>query len=550
MINKKIITIDITPDLDSEINENGGIMWEHNATLLKFVLDSKFVGDYKYYIEYRSLMGTRVRTEYLELNTEDNSIVYNIPITMSSLKGVECYFNIVRIDEDGNTIQVVKPRKFGLTFDYSYDTDNHLCKINDFSINSLLEAIRLGTFKGDQGEKGDKGDRGEKGDTGGISEEHAVDNFCNVFKGEKSGFIVSLEDISPIQHEIKVNVRSKNLFDISKISDNSSVANNNDGSLTVVANGYSVNTNKKLQELCPSLKAGDVCTLTLKTDSTFANFIFLSGLGRTWNSGASVTITDEMLNSEFVIYGRHTSEEDYGQPTVISDIQIELGDVSTPFVPYLNPVGESLKKMGKNLLPYPYHETTKTENGVTFTDNGDGTITVNGTATADTTFYFNRVKMDEINLPPAIYTLSGCGDGASTSTYYCYTEMRVKDKNLKTLVDYGNGGTFDYSTLTASNIDNINSFLRIKAGFTAENLVVKPQLEYGNKATEYEKYVSPEIFVSDNDGNVGGVVTDIPNITLIPQSVGAILDCSYNKDINRIIDKIVKSIEKLGGQVE
>ena len=42
---------------------------------------------------------------------------------------------------------------------------------------------------------------------------------------------------------------------------------------------------------------------------------------------------------------------------------------------------------GKNLIPYPYVNTTMTKNGITFTDNGDGTITVDGTATADTRFY-------------------------------------------------------------------------------------------------------------------------------------------------------------------
>ena len=30
----------------------------------------------------------------------------------------------------------------------------------------------------------------------------------------------------------------------------------------------------------------------------------------------------------------------------------------------------------KNLLPYPWYETTKSANGLTFTDNGDGTITL------------------------------------------------------------------------------------------------------------------------------------------------------------------------------
>lgn len=41
---------------------------------------------------------------------------------------------------------------------------------------------------------------------------------------------------------------------------------------------------------------------------------------------------------------------------------------------------------GKNLLKYPYIETTKTRLGITFTDNKDGSIGVKGTGT-DTTYY-------------------------------------------------------------------------------------------------------------------------------------------------------------------
>ncbi len=148
----KIISIDITPDIQGEINENAGVMWEHNATTLKFNIAPDYIGDYRYYIEYRSLIGTKVRTQYLALDTETNTITYNIPVTMTCLKGVECYFNIISIDGDGNTVQVVKPRKFCLTFEYSPDTDNSIARENDFSINALLEAIRLGTFKGEKGD--------------------------------------------------------------------------------------------------------------------------------------------------------------------------------------------------------------------------------------------------------------------------------------------------------------------------------------------------------------------------------------------------------------
>ncbi len=204
----KIISIDIIPGNNEEITENAGVMWEHNATTLVFNLAPDYVGDYRYYIEYRSLLGTKVRTEYLDLTCEDNTVSYMIPVTMSSLKGVECYFNIVSIDTDGNTIQVIKPKKFCLTFDYSPDTDNSIAKVNDFSVNALLEAIRLNTFKGDKGDKGEKGaqgekgDKGDRGDDGDVTEKFVTDLFgefvekiwsTNILNKSDSDFLTNIQ---------------------------------------------------------------------------------------------------------------------------------------------------------------------------------------------------------------------------------------------------------------------------------------------------------------------------------------------------------------------
>lgn len=61
-----------------------------------------------------------------------------------------------------------------------------------------------------------------------------------------------------------------------------------------------------------------------------------------------------------------------------------------------------------NLFPYPYAETTKTENGITFTDDGNGSITVLGTATADVNFRIVAYT-DPITLAAGTYTLSGTG---------------------------------------------------------------------------------------------------------------------------------------------
>ena len=50
-------------------------------------------------------------------------------------------------------------------------------------------------------------------------------------------------------------------------------------------------------------------------------------------------------------------------------------------------------EIGKNLIPYPYMYTTRTVNGVTYTDNGDGSVTVSGTATGYSDFFFKIMSI-------------------------------------------------------------------------------------------------------------------------------------------------------------
>lgn len=74
------------------------------------------------------------------------------------------------------------------------------------------------------------------------------------------------------------------------------------------------------------------------------------------------------------------------------DIQTLDGNISD-IQDDINNIWKTQGKLGvKNLIPYPYLMTTKTNNGVTITDNGDGTLTVNGTA--KTAIFFNLCNID------------------------------------------------------------------------------------------------------------------------------------------------------------
>lgn len=142
----------------------------------------------------------------------------------------------------------------------------------------------------------------------------------------------------------------------------------------------------------------------------------------------------------------------------------------------------------KNLLPYPWNETTVEKNGITFTDNGDGSVTANGTASANTTFYFivrNNARW-RLEVPKGMYKLTGCPSGGSDSTYSLYFNAYRKGTSTAQsgLRDNGNGGYINYSYDAWC-----GGYIDIKSGTRCDNLVFKPMLRpFYSTDDEYADY--------------------------------------------------------------
>lgn len=113
----------------------------------------------------------------------------------------------------------------------------------------------------------------------------------------------------------------------------------------------------------------------------------------------------------------------------------------------------------KNLIPYPYTDTTKTENGITFTVNDDRSITISGTAEKDAFFYLCTVDFGNNNM---------WNETANNNGYYVSgCQHFFYNGNNKASVILVPSGT-DYST---------------------NPITVKPQIEEGTTATAYTPYV-------------------------------------------------------------
>lgn len=163
-----------------------------------------------------------------------------------------------------------------------------------------------------------------------------------------------------------------------------------------------------------------------------------------------------------------------------------------------------------NLIPFPYANTTTTTNGITYTVNEDGSITANGTATANAFFYLSN----DLLLPPGTYIFNSPNSNR---------ELRASLNNLDGTLDrYPEAGTS--FVITEDKILKI--YLVILSGNTVENITYYPQLETGITATEYTQYVADLSAVSVK--RVGKNLFDINS---------AILESKYNVRIenNKIL---------------
>ena len=173
---------------------------------------------------------------------------------------------------------------------------------------------------------------------------------------------------------------------------------------------------------------------------------------------------------------------------------------------------EQKQYTGKNLIPYPYNETSHTQSGITFTDNGDGTVTANGTSTDYAIYYFNG-ESTGILLPVGTYTLSGCFAGGGGTKY----KLQVMKDTTQIALDSGTGTTFEITEPTSVIVR-----IMIYGNHTLTNAVFKPMLQLGSTATEWEPYVggtfspNPEYPQGIENVEIGEIKTHNKNIIPYP----------------------------------
>lgn len=306
----------------------------------------------------------------------------------------------------------------------------------------------------------------------------------------------ALETVKKIQG---ATVKTTNQFDISKLSGTGISVSGN--TITVTSNGSSFLTAQTFKEIIPNAKAGNYTffgTLNVSSGvkSEYCGIALPPSSGRplyispqyptNGNNVNTFTVTESDFDRPIGFSTAYTTQ---GQSYNWSNIMIIEGNQTsnTPaYMPYFsglkNAYFKGLRSTGRNLIPFPYSDgSSKTFNGITYTVSDDGSITLNGTATSDSSY----IIASDFTLYAGNYYLSGCPSGGGYSTY----NLRIYTSDTTvSRADNGSGIQVNSSALNSWAMS-----ISVESGTAVNNLVFRPMLNYGSSALPYEPYISHEI---------------------------------------------------------
>jgi hypothetical protein len=354
-----------------------------------------------------------------------------------------------------------------------------------------------------------------------------------------SGAVVFADDVSPVEHNPAVKVRSKNHFNIANYKTEKDYSNGKticaiSTDNLVIGRTYTVFSAVPMQWFKISNAATGYSCVGIQNDTV--------GLtSYTFTHQRNVNIAE---SEELYIYVNNLEKTAMYDTAIMESMGICIveGSVTTDYIPYIDPSTVTVRRCGKNLLnPNGGSSSGK---GLTFTNNGNGSFTVKGTATAAASFGLTKLSTNPMYLHEGVtYTqsvivLAGSmtgvavapsvedGSGNVTWNYFSNNETKTPEKHYKFRgyeVYVENGRTVD--------------------------LTFKVQLKVGSLATGFETYKEAAEYIPFSDGTVSGLTSVSPNMTILTDTEGAIVECEYNRDTNKVIEKLTNAIIALGGTV-
>ena len=607
----RIINIDLSQDYTHTPQRIfGGNAGEHNESKVIVTLPNRLLREdiSYYYFEFQTVLGEHITSSNIyKSNLNENKISITLWEQLTHVSG-DLIFCVcaVNIDETNKITIKGKTSYCLLQILKSPSGENTIIDINcnkdelQTAIDSALkEAKDNGEFKGDKGDKGEKGDKGDKGEQGeqgiqgvkgdkgepgdisteqmntAISKARTESNilYANALKGSAAGTAIRMDDVSPVDHNMDVIVKSKNLLDLSAIKGTTVTANggtlicNEDGSIT----GSGTPTDNVSFGAKPlTLTPGKVYILS--ATGTMGNFqinlnykntdtgVVKTGGISTPTQKYIIDLTDvENVTVSYEIKRNANNREISGTGYFI----LNEGTTALPYTQYVDVTDLELKKYGKNVLDcfaFSAREMATTAvlpvttnaygTTISTTDSASNSITVTQSQTGNPdsliAYANGYIHIGLRNLLPSCkYTFSCDIDITDNPLNASFLYLFNSGNRVGNLTNVS-GNRWFVSFTTAAQITAPTLELRVAGcSLTISNM----QLELGDTVTDYEPFAASCSYTPNADGTVDNVLSVCPITSLMLDTDKATIDCEYNRDINKAFAELQQAIISTGGNV-
>lgn len=429
-----------------------------------------------------------------------------------------------------NTIPTTLPVIQGLETDQADVMEEYPDAIAAAAVEALAKAKENGDFTPKKGTDYYTPEEAEA--FGQMVVDNAQGQFANAIKGIKSGEVVRVDDVSPIEHVVKCWPRGKNVFNGELKSGiiRSEAADMNDGE------------NGVYKSIIMFMPKG---TYTVSF-STAVNIVrsLIDDTYRVVNDQLGVTqytfisATDGTVGLTF----RDATSSDTVWDSSVT-IQIERGSIPTAYEPYIDTADITLTAFGKNLIDHTKMPSSIYLNGVTISRTDDA-IKLNGTLTVDSVLF--NTLFDFAAKPDEWYTLSyeflgGAINGESSICVGCRTSPESSRQSWLNTRMTSTGGSHSLP-LTMSYIKDM--WFYAKAGVQFTDYRIRIQLEKGKEKSTYEK--SKIATYSITEDSETDVVSISPTMTLVSNIPGVTTEAEYSRDTTKMFESYVLSDRAIG----
>ena len=200
--------------------------------------------------------------------------------------------------------------------------------------------------------------------------------------------------------------------------------------------------------------------------------------------------------------------------------------------------GKSLVITNKNLFRIDLLASSKTDKGITFTKNADGSISASGTSTG--TYAATKCNIDKNALVPGtVYALSS---GGSSSILYVQLAITYTDGTTQYLAASTSYTVF----MPAKAVQSVVGSVQLTNSGVTVNATVHPQLEVAGAATSFENNVYNAITYPS--GTMPSLPDTISNVYSNDDTV-ATIEMTYVQDISSAFKVANERVSNLEAQL-